>query len=932
MNQIVDEVRPVTALFADIVGSTSLGERLQPEEVKVLIGDCVSRMSRVVEEHGGMVQAYMGDGIAAYFGVPVARDDDADRAALAALHIVREMKTYGQEIASAWGVSDFQVRLGINSGQAGVGIVGADNPGFVALGDMTNVAARLQAAAEPGSIVVGESTARRLSDQYALEPLGALVVKGRSEPVPAWRLMRRKNTRQRMPATPVFGRDAEIARLQNVVAELQAGRGVVLSIRGDAGLGKTCLLREVSELVSGDVVWLEGQCRPYSPLYCPFLEMLRSWLGVEETEAEIVVRTRLRARLSDLLDDRVEGVMPYLGHLLGIKHDGFSAAAFAAQSPDDLAEHVRLAIRGWITALARTSPVVVAIEDMHVADPATCRAVEALLTLTDEAPLLLVVTMRPEPDSSGWAFHVRALASHPHRVVELWLEALPEQDAEELAKALGVSDPAIRALIVARAEGNALYLEELCNALPSLEEVRSRTWTITTRAADLPSPLDALLIAHIDGLSSDARGLVQTAAVIGRIFPASVLGAVAGDEAVRNLPELLRRGVIRERRRYPELEYSFRHGMLQEAALSTLTAARREACYRTTAAAVETLYEDALEERAEILAHYHAQGGDPKAALRYLEIAAERARALGEVGHTAYLWGRVRRVAEATGDAGAEARAEQRMRELEQLAADAPDTAATSSPPPVSEHHSAQSVSDYIIEETLRVEGAVSVHKATAPDGSHVALHLIESHPGAAGTFGRRLFERAQAVQVVGDRHLVSVVDVAELDDMLLIATSWMTGGSLRNRLTNGRLSVAQTTWIVAHVAVGLHAAHEAGVMHGAVTPAAILLDDEDRGALTWVVSDHAIHAGYLAPEILNGDAPGVLGDVYALASTTLACMVGADPPIAPGGTQIPSAGSVGAGVSWVIGAGRAADPAARPRSAVMFAQMLKRAATVAWV
>jgi predicted ATPase len=336
--------------------------------------------------------------------------------------------------------------------------VGAGHPQVVALGDMTNVAARLQAASEPGSIVVGESTARRVSGRFVLEPLGDLVVKGRSKPVPAWRLVRRKTASRRISAVPLVGRAAEIARLQKVVAELQSGRGMVLSVRGEAGLGKSCLLGEVGELVSRDVVWIEGQCRPYSPLYWPFLEMVRSWLGVDETEAEIVVRTRLRARLSDVVGAEIDEVLPYLGHLLGVKQNATDAVAIQELSPRDLAERVRLAFRCWIRCLARRAPVVVAIEDMHAADPATCRAAEALLSVTDEAPLLLAVTMRPEPDSAGWAFHVHALGSHPHRMIELSLEPLEAEEADEMAAALGVSDPATRRLIVSRAEGNPLYL------------------------------------------------------------------------------------------------------------------------------------------------------------------------------------------------------------------------------------------------------------------------------------------------------------------------------------------------------------------------------------------------------------------------------------------------------------------------------------------
>ena len=180
-----DEMRPITALFADIVGSTGLGERLGPDEVKALVGECVTRMSRAVEEFGGVIQAYMGDGICAYFGIPAAHEDDPERAARAALRIIGVASGYAVEVEEAWGIQGFNIRVGLNSGPAAVGVVGGEDAQTVALGDTTNVAARLQSAAEPGTIVIGPGTASRLAERFVLEPLGDVVVKGRSEPVSA---------------------------------------------------------------------------------------------------------------------------------------------------------------------------------------------------------------------------------------------------------------------------------------------------------------------------------------------------------------------------------------------------------------------------------------------------------------------------------------------------------------------------------------------------------------------------------------------------------------------------------------------------------------------------------------------------------------------------------------------------------------------------
>ena len=268
---VEDELRPVTALFADVVGSTSLGERLQPHEVKTLIGECVTRMARVVEQFGGTVQAFMGDGIAVFFGLSAAHEDDPDRAAHAALQILATVADYARDIATAWNVDDFNVRVGINGGQVAVGAVGGADRQLVALGDATNVAARLQSAAAPGTIVVGEATARRLGQRFLLEALGELEVKGRQEPVVAWRLIGPLEETKQQAFTPLVGRENEVARVRVAIDELHAGRGQLLLLTGDSGIGKTRLLAEVATIAGDGSLWLGAQTRSFGSelLYGP---------------------------------------------------------------------------------------------------------------------------------------------------------------------------------------------------------------------------------------------------------------------------------------------------------------------------------------------------------------------------------------------------------------------------------------------------------------------------------------------------------------------------------------------------------------------------------------------------------------------------------------------------------------------------------------
>lgn len=655
-----DELRPVTAIFADVVGSTALGERLAPDEVKALIGECVNRMARAVEQFGGTIQAYMGDGIAGFFGIPAAHEDDPERAAHAALRILEVVAEYAVDIEAAWGVKDFNVRVGVNSGQTAVGVVGVAQQQMVALGDTSNVAARLQSVATPGVAVVGESTARLLAHRFVLESLGEVTVKGRTQPVAAWRLVRFQSHTRAPAPTPLVGRESEVTQLRAAVDELLAGRGQLLMLLGESGIGKTRLLSELETVTAGGTIWLEGHCRSYGGelLYGPFVEVLRRWLGVEPGEAEVSVRTKLRAKLTSLAAlDRVE-VLRGLGRLLSIHVDTGETESLAELSP----EEIRRAFCTWVEALAARQPVVLAIDDLHWADPAARELVEALLDVTDRTPLLLAVAFRADLSSEGSRFRLHALEHYAHRVVELALGPLSDAAGEELLAMLmpeGLDQGAGKELI-SRAEGNPLYLEELLRSLieGGMLERRHRTWGLTRGPTMIvPPALEGLLMARIDHLPEEARRLAQIAAVVGRTFSAAVLERVYGsEECERGLSVLLRAQFVRELSRYPQLVYSFKHGLLQEAALSTLTSARRRELYGTVAAVFEELHAASRDEHLELLAYYYARSQNLPKALEFLELAGARAASLNAMPQAHDLWERARKVAEQLHDPAAEQR------------------------------------------------------------------------------------------------------------------------------------------------------------------------------------------------------------------------------------------------------------------------------------
>ena len=653
-----DELRPVSVLFADVVGSTPLAERLAPEDYIALIAGCVDRMCRAVEQFGGVIDAYMGDGIAAFFGFPAATEDDADRAATAALSVVKAIDGYAEEVRTNWQLPDLNVRVSVNSGTVAIGVVGAAERHPVALGDTMNVAARLQGAAEPGTIVIGGATARKLGGRFLMSPLGHLAVRGRESPVEAWRLLSARPDSRRSKPAGLVGRAHETAELAAASEALREGGGRFVLLEGEPGIGKTRLLEWLREQLGDEVTWVEGHCAAYGgqPLCHAPAEALRAWVGVVDVARRAATLERLG------LDP---DALPYLASLLSDSHDHRGGAN---GSPAEFDAALAEAYAVWLRGLARERPVVFAMHDMHWADHCTLALVERLIDLIDDLPLMIAMTTRPTQDAKDRRLRERALLEHPERIVELRLDPLSEAEASEVLSELapGELSPEARHEVIAVAEGNPLYLEQLLRSLLESGKLEARrTWALTVPAAQLPIGLESLLVARIAALPRDARGVAQAAAVLGRTFAPTVLALVSGVRDVeRNLTLLLRANIIRETRALPNREYTFTHGLLQDAAISTLARARRRELYKLVAAAYEEAFSDSLDDYLELLAFHHARGGELERALEYLERAAHRATSLGAHTQAADLWTRAAGIAEKVDDPQARDRIERRLMEL----------------------------------------------------------------------------------------------------------------------------------------------------------------------------------------------------------------------------------------------------------------------------
>jgi ABC-type oligopeptide transport system substrate-binding subunit/class 3 adenylate cyclase len=641
-----DERRVVTALFADLVGSTALGERLDPEELKLVVGDAVARMVTAIEAYGGTVKDLAGDGVLAFFGAPVAHEDDPERAVRTGLRIVDDIEAFAREIAEAWGVDALNVRVGVNSGPVVTGAIGAgERVEFAAMGDAVNVAARLQSEAQPGSVLVGEATKRIVSDRFTWDGGASFRLKGKAGPVTAFTVTGAgagaHGRRDAGSAMRTIGRDRELARAREAVDAVATGAGGVVFITGEPGIGKTRMVHELRRAFGavtpqyGRSLWLEGRCVSYggSIPYWPFRDLLRSWLGVGGDEPELRIRITLRRQVDRLFPERSGDMVPYLASLLGLTPTDSEASRIDELSPEALQYRTFEVLRHTVEALAAEGPVAVVLEDLHWADATSLQLLERLVVDTENEALVLICTLRPERDHPSWRLKEDVARTLPHRFREVTLEALTGDAGRELLAALvgeGTLPPDLESRILASADGNPFFLEELVRSMVDAGAiVREGQDCRFDHEVELqvPPTVEKVILARIDRLDQPAHDVVVAASVLGRTFNLPLLHAVATGEDVRStLGELMRVDLVREGRRWPEPEYRFTHALIQETAYRTLVADDRRRLHGRAAVWLEQHHAGKEDEVAGLLAHHWLGAEDEAKAMRYLTAAGDRAR------------------------------------------------------------------------------------------------------------------------------------------------------------------------------------------------------------------------------------------------------------------------------------------------------------------
>ena len=619
------ERRIVAALFVDVAGSTTIAEQLGPERSKFLFDEVVGLMAEQVRVYGGTVAQLTGDGLFAVFGAPVAHEDDSIRAVRAGRAIHDALGAYAGEVAQAYGI-ELAARVAVNTGP--VVLIGErpDEQRYNALGDTANVAARLQTVAGDGGVAIGAETARQVSRAFELEDLGELDLKGKSAPVNAYRVTGELQTAEPAARTPFVGRDDELQVLTDTLDDAVAGRGAVISVTGEPGIGKSRLVREACARAEG-VRILVGHALAYTePIpYWPVRDLLRSWLKVGVSDPEARVRLELKAALAAL--DEAE-LYPFLATVLGLTLEAAAAERLRQVSRDSVQQQTIDSVSRVIAALAREQPVCVVAEDLHWADEATLDLLADLAQVADEEAVVLLLLHRSERDHRSWELAYETRRRLPHRFHEVELQALDPAASRELAAgAVGGQLPdALAALIAERAGGNPFFLEE---ALADLVERGALAERDGQLELAVPSAVQEALQARLDRLDAATREVVNVAAVIGQSFGLQLLERVAGEDGLRPaLSELQRLDLVVEERRRPSPEYRFRHGLVQEVAYRSLLEPRRRALHGAVGVALENLHLESPGEVYGLLAWHFAESDEPARAVDYLLKAGDAARSL----------------------------------------------------------------------------------------------------------------------------------------------------------------------------------------------------------------------------------------------------------------------------------------------------------------
>jgi len=631
------ERRLVTVMFADISGFAALAAEMEPESLRELTTSCFDALAPIIERYGGTVHQVVGDEIMALFGAPTAHEDDPERAVRCALALMGAVTSCTPDHRRV-----LRLHIGISCGMvyAGPATV-AGHREYSVMGDAVNVAARLRQAAAPGEVMIGPEVQRQVDRLVECTSAGSLHVKGRSQPVDAYRLLSLGRASGGPTGSgvvsPLVDRRAELAALRAALVDLAAGVGAVVMVTADAGVGKSRLMAEVRETDEGRRVrWLEGRGPVHgaSSSYRPFLQILERDAGCTADEGEPQRREKLLHRACSLFGDEAQEFTPFLTALLNLQPPHDLPTHLADLDSESVGHQVFRTVRQYFARAASESPLALVFEDVHWMDASSTALVEHLLPLVRGSALLVCLCGRPYPDSPVVRLAEGAQLSCPDRLVQLDLGPLCRAESEELLGNLvgrTVLPARLRGSLLDRAEGNPFFLEEEVRALIDLGGLswEHDRWRVTPAADGLavPGSLQSMITARIDLLDPQPKQLLRLAAVVGRNFVRPILAelAEAGVDLDRCLTQLQDGQLILVKNAGGEAVYAFKHALVQEATYESIPHPRRRELHAQVARCIESLFAERIDECLSLLAYHYSRAEDWQKAQDYLFRAGDQA-------------------------------------------------------------------------------------------------------------------------------------------------------------------------------------------------------------------------------------------------------------------------------------------------------------------
>jgi predicted ATPase/class 3 adenylate cyclase len=625
------ERKQVTVLFADLKGSMALLADRDPEDARKILDPVLELMMEAVHHYEGTVNQVMGDGIMALFGAPLALEDHAVRACYSALRMQDTVKRYAETVRRQEGILP-QIRVGLNSGQVVVRSIGNDlHMDYTAVGQTTHLAARMEQAAAPGSILLTADTLRFAEGYVTVKSLGPVTVKGLDHVVEAYELTGASAARTRLHAavgrglTRFVGRDADMEVLRRAMEQAVNGYGQIVAVVGEAGVGKSRLFYEFTH---SDRVekWLtlESHSASYSKAtsYLHVIDLLKSYFKIHERDADREIREKVTGKLLTL--NRVlEGALPAFLTLMGVRD---ADRDWQALEPPERRRRTLDAIKRLLLHESQAQPLVLVFEDLHWADSESQAVLDTLVDSLPSARVLLLVNYRPEYQH-GWGNRTY------YR--QLRIDPLPVESAEVMLASLLGSEQALaplKRMLIERTEGNPFFIEEIVRALVETQTLVGEPAGYrpgrTFASFEVPAKVQAILAARIDRLSPEDKRLLQTAAVVGKDVPFSLLQAVAEvpePELRARLSRLQAAEFLYEASLFPDLAYTFKHVLTHDVAYNSLLVGRRKELHRVIAQAIEAIHANRPTEHHEMLAHHFLHAEEWTKALEYLLKAAEKA-------------------------------------------------------------------------------------------------------------------------------------------------------------------------------------------------------------------------------------------------------------------------------------------------------------------